>query len=238
MTDVNRTMETASDGRPSPSRWLRLCAGALISAVAAAIVLENLDGYHNELRFSVDDYAHEPPFINWSHGWPFVAFIRPSPEPANRTPTPAPGTGFTPPFLINGRWPTDAAPWIHFRPWALAADLAICGLILLGTAFMLVRWANCVMCRPSYGLRTLLFYITASAIAVYLLNRDDIGALEALRYASELELSATTSRYFVHAGALVTITFGAVLTLFAVFEVARIVFGTLVGRRDRSMRIG
>src|SRR5262245_1803899 len=54
---------------------LHLWTCVALVLTAAALLLENLDGYHNHFG---GDYSEEPPVINWAHGWPANCLVRTS----------------------------------------------------------------------------------------------------------------------------------------------------------------
>jgi hypothetical protein len=89
--------------RQNRLHWWSCISGGV---VAAALLCENLDGYHNQLG---GDYRADLPVINWAHGWPFVGLVRYSPADLTAAEIKA-GRRIRPASpKYTSRWPFDGA---------------------------------------------------------------------------------------------------------------------------------
>ena len=180
-----------------PRRALHWLTGVAALLTAAALLLENLDGYHNHFG---GDYRAELPNINWTHGWPFTCFVRMSPAGLTQTDL---DRGFRTypagqPRFYTSRWPFDGTPiYIVYRAW-LVLDVALAVLLLLGICWATQTWATWLRIPNQFGLKTAFILLTLSAAAT--------SAAIPLSY-------LPSARFILHYAALTIIAFALAATL-------------------------
>ena len=197
---------------------IRLASGigwCVVFAVAAAILVENLDGYHNHVG---GDYSLSGPTMNWAHGWPYGFMARFSNNPKK---------GASPwPWPHYSRWPIDDAPAILVSRKFLAVDLLVVVFIIGGTAFAVYRWRRGWDDRPAYSLRSLFVLsriVAAATIYLQQLIQNDrlhwIGRQRAVNMNpinSAEYLNSLPFRFYAHYVAQALIVAGLVLAVLGV----------------------
>jgi len=178
-------------GRSSPGRWTGTPHWLAVVAVVltcAALLLENLDGYHNDFG---GNYRGEPPIINWTHGWPFIAVVRSS---ISR------GSIRNKPLDYTSRWPIDDASVSRVYFVRLVIDLAIAFALVVGAGWAAQVWAMRMPVPNQFGLKTAFALLTLSAVITVVAM--PLSRLESLRFI--LHYSALTIIAFALTGTLGT----------------------------------
>jgi hypothetical protein len=158
---------TIRDVRALFQPTLHLWTCIAIVMTAGALLLENLDGYHNHFG---GDYSEEPPTINWAHGWPFPCVVRKSSQGL----TPADlkvGFRVVQPGLesYTSRWPFDSALVSHVYPGYVALDFALAVLLLVSVGLSIQLWTTYFRIPNQFGLKTVFVIITLSAVFTFVL---------------------------------------------------------------------
>jgi hypothetical protein len=139
--------------------WWSCVAGAV---VAAALLCENLDGYHNQLG---GNYGAELPVINWTHGWPFVGLVRYSPADLTAAEIKA-GWRIQPASpRYTSRWPFDGAHVSRVYPFWLFVDSVIAAAIVLGVGVAMQFWTQRLRIANHFSLRSIFGVVTLCAVA-------------------------------------------------------------------------
>jgi len=136
------------------------CVAAVV--VAAALLCENLDGYHNQLG---GNYSEDLPVINWTHGWPFVSLVRRS--PADLTPAEIKAGWRIRPAApkYTSRWPLDVASVSDVYPTWLFIDSVIAVAITLGVGLAIQFWTQKLRIANHFSLRSIFGVVTLCAVA-------------------------------------------------------------------------
>lgn len=152
----------------------------VLIAISVALLVENLDGYHNHLG---GDYSVSGPTMNWAHGWPLGFMARHSCKLNVAFPWPS-----------YSRWPIDRAPAILVSWEYFAIDLLVAVSIIGGSAVAIRRWRRRWDDRPVFSTRAaLLFFSIAVVATVYLqglIQRDQRLLSERIQMASSNKINS------------------------------------------------
>jgi hypothetical protein len=154
-----------------------------------SLAYENLDGYHNEWfrrdnnnRFSWISrnrempWLNEPPYINWTHGWPLSAMIRNSPWQAS-DPGPRPKEARDG-LNVYSRWPFDHAPVYQFSTDLFVVNAFVACIVLAGTIWVTHRWTRHSRFKPQFSLKAIFGLMTLVAILLVYAPRERTIAVQ------------------------------------------------------------